>query len=105
MKFAEENGQIKRYDGKTFGPSADWDDAVLTGAARHVEMWYYDVHGGERNNNYITHLKAGETATVHMAWLVPEEELAYLYLNLDSYGDSYNLCDHSLEVGYVDIRQ
>ena len=105
MKFAEENGQVKRYDGRAFGPNADWDDAVPAGAARHVEMWYYDVHGGERHNNYITHLKAGETATVHMAWLVPEEELPYLYLNLDSYGDSYDLCDHSLEVGYVDIRR
>ena len=105
MKFSEENGQVKCYDGKPFGSNAEWDDAVLTGAARHVEMWYYDVHGGERRNNYITHLKAGETATVHMAWLVPEEELAYLYLNLDTYGDSYELCDHSLAVGYVDIRQ
>ena len=47
-------------------------------------MWYYDVHGGERHNNYITNLKAGETATVHMAWLVPEDELGCLYLNLDT---------------------
>lgn len=105
MKIVEENGAVRCYDGKAPGQNAAWDDAVPAGAARHVEMWYYDVHGGERSNNYISSLKAGETATVHMAWLVPEEELAYLYLNLDTYGDSYDLCEHSLEVGYVDIRQ
>lgn len=105
MKIVEENGAVRCYDGKVPGQNAAWDDAVPAGAARHVEMWYYDVHGGERSNNYISSLKAGETAAVHMAWLVPEEELAYLYLNLDTYGDSYDLCEHSLEVGYVDIRQ
>ncbi len=105
MKIVEENGAVRCYDGKAPGQNAAWDDAVPAGAARHVEMWYYDVHGGERSNNYISSLKAGETAAVHMAWLVPEEELAYLYLNLDTYGDSYDLCEHSLEVGYVDIRR
>lgn len=105
MKFVEEDGKVKCYDGKTAAQTGAWDEAVLTGAARHVEMWYYDVHGGEQGNNYISRLMAGETATVHMAWLVPKEELAYLYLNLDTYGDSYELSGHSLEVGYVDIRQ
>lgn len=105
MKFVEEDGEVKCYDGKMPGQTAVWDEAVLKGAAHHVEMWYYDVHGGEQGNNYISRLMAGETATVHMAWLVPEEELAYLYLNLDTYGDSYELSEHSLEVGYVDIRQ
>ncbi len=105
MKIVEEDGQMRLYTGKASGENAAWDDAVPTGAARFTEMWYYDVHGGERRNNYITNLKAGETATVHMAWLVPEEELGYLYLNLDTYGGSYEFCQSSLAVGYVDIRQ
>lgn len=63
-------------------------------------MWYYDVHGGERHNNYITNLKAGETATVHMAWLVPEEELDCLYLNLDTHGGAYEI--DPAGIGYVD---
>lgn len=76
MKIVEENGAVRCYDVKAPGQNAAWDDAVPAGAARHVEMWYYDVHGGERSNNYINSLKASKTATVHMAWLVPEEQLA-----------------------------
>ncbi|MDE7272232.1 MAG: DUF4367 domain-containing protein [Lachnospiraceae bacterium] len=105
MKIVEEDGQMKLYTGKASGESAAWDDAVPAGLAGFTEMWYYDVHGGERGNNYITNLKAGETATVHMAWLVPEEELEYLYLNLDTFGGSYEFSESSLEIGYVDIRQ
>lgn len=33
-------------------------------------MLYYDVHGGERDNNYIGEIKAGETKTVHVAFLL-----------------------------------
>lgn len=105
MKIVEENGQMKIYTGKESGGSSIWDDAVPAGIAHYSEMWYYDVHGGERRNNYITDLKAGETATVHMAWLVPEEELGYLYLNLDTFGGINEFCESSLELGYVDIRQ
>lgn len=105
MKIVEENGQMKMYTGEASDKSVAWDGAVYTGLARNREMWYYDVHGGERKNNYITDLKAGETATVHMAWLVPEEELGYLYLNLDTSGGSYEFSESSLGLGYVDIRQ
>ena len=40
-----------------------------------------------------------------MAWLVPEEELSYLYLDLNTSGSSFEFCEESLAVGYVDIRQ
>lgn len=105
MKIVEENGQMKMYTGKASDGSAAWDDAVPAGLAGNREMWYYDVHGGEQGNNYITDLKAGELATVHMAWIVPEEELGYLYLNLDTSGGSYEFSESSLALGYVDIRQ
>ena len=105
MKIVEENGQMKMYTGKASDGSAAWDDAEPAGLAGNREMWYYDVHGGEKGNNYITDLKAGESATVHMAWIVPEEELGYLYLNLDTFGGSYEFSESSLALGYVDIRQ
>lgn len=105
MKIVEQDDQMSIYTGKASDESAAWDDAVPAGIAHNTEMWYYDVHGGERRNNYITNLKAGETATVHMAWLVPEEELGYLYLNLDTSGGSYEFSESSLDVGYVDIRR
>ena len=60
--------------------------------------------GGERNNNYIDSILPGETKTVHMGWIVTEEELGSLYLSLDTYG-GLEFSDSSLELGYVDIRQ
>lgn len=105
LKIVEENDQMKLYKGKASDESIVFDEAVPQGVAHFTEMWYYDVHGGERHNNYITNLKAGETVTVHMAWLVPEEELKYLYLDLNTSGSSYAFCEESLAVGYVDIRQ
>lgn len=105
VKIAERDGQMEIYEGKASDGSAAWDEAVPAGAAHYAEMWYYDVHGGERRNNYITDLKAGGTAIVHMAWLVPEEDLGYLYLNLCTFGGGSEFSEEALAVGYVDIRQ
>ncbi len=105
MKITEADGQMKLYTGEEPQEGDAWDAAVLTGAAWHQEMYYYDVHGGERGNNYIASIKPGETVTVHMGWIVPEEELEYLYLNLDSFGGVYEFDTHALLTGYVDIRQ
>ncbi len=69
------------------------------------EMYYYDVHGGERNNNYIPSIKAGETVTVHMGFIVMEEELPSMYLNLANEGGCLEFSEAALELGYVDIRQ
>lgn len=95
-KLIESNGQAVRYNGEEPKEGDNWNVAEITGIARYQEMWYYDVHGGERHNNYISSIKPGETVTVHMAWLVPEEELGYLYLSLSPYGAEREL---------VDIRQ
>lgn len=95
-KIIESNGQAVWYNGEEPKEGDSWDVAEIAGEAIHQEMWYYDVRGGERHNNYISSIKPGETATVHMAWLVPEEELGYLYLSLDPYG---------AESEFVDIRQ
>lgn len=105
VKMTESGNQMKMYYGREPESGEDWDEAVLDGPAAHMEMYYYDVHGGERNNNYIAGIAPGETVTVHMAWFVPEEELEYLYLNLDNYSGSYEFADTALAMGYVDIRQ
>ena len=101
VKMTEDNDNMKMYYGEE---GSDWDEVRYTEAAMHQEMWYYDVHGGERNNNYIESIEPGETVTVHMAWLVPEEELGYIYLNMDSYGGAYEFSETALSAGYVDIR-
>ena len=67
-----------------------------------AEVGAYDVHGGERGNNYIDTLKSGETVTVHAAFAVPADKLGEMYLNLDNTGDT----ESALENGWmVDIRK
>lgn len=81
-----------------------WTMASNRGLSAFQEMYYYDVFGGERNNNYIESIKPGETAVVHMGWIVTEEELDSLYLSLDTYGGLV-FTESALALGYVDIRQ
>ena len=69
------------------------------------EMDYYDVRGGERNNNYIPSIKPGETVTVHLAKVVNEDELDKMYLVLDGEGNRLEFSENALKAGYVDIRQ
>ncbi len=104
VRIIKEGTKVKMYNGEEAKEGSAWDCAQITGAANYWEMWYYDVHGGEKGNNYIMNLKPGETETVHMAWIVSEEELEYLYLSFDTYG-GYELSERALEIGYVDIRQ
>ena len=67
-----------------------------------AEVGAYDVHGGERGNNYIDTLKPGETVTVHEAFAVPADKLGEMYLNLDGTGEAQS----ALENGWmVDIRK
>lgn len=104
LKLAENDGQMTIYREQPQANDA-WDVAQITGMAQWQEMYYFDVRGGERNNNYIDSINPGETVTVHMGWFVPEEDLEYLYLNLDTFGGCYEFDSHALAVGYVDIRQ
>ena len=69
------------------------------------EMIYYDVRGGERENNYLKNIQPGETKVVHMAWVVTEEELSDLYISLNTSSGGYEFSESSLKTGYVDIRQ
>lgn len=104
-RIREAGGQVQIVPEETPSGSEEWDRAINHGLSYIQEMIYYDVHGGERNNNYIASIKPGETVTVHMAFLATEEELPTLYLNLNPSGGSYEFSDSSLEIGYVDIRQ
>lgn len=65
------------------------------------ELMYSDVSGGHRNNNYIPEIKPGKTTTVHMAWIVNEDELDKLYLD---FCGEYPLTKESLETGLVDLN-
>lgn len=104
-RIREEGGQMRMIAEEEPAVGDEWEMAVNQGLSDRRGMIYYDVHGGERGNNYIGSIKAGETVTVHMAWIVTEEELNMLYLTLDTSGGDYEFTDSSLDIGYVDIRQ
>ncbi|MEY8389921.1 DUF4367 domain-containing protein [Lachnospiraceae bacterium 45-W7] len=104
-RIAEVDGKMQIVEDEQPGEGEEWQRAINHGLSSFWEMTYYDVHGGERGNNYIASIKPGETVTVHVAWIVLEEELDNLYLNLDPSGGCYEFDDTSLATGYVDIRQ
>lgn len=101
-RIRQVDGQVQILQDEMPADNSEWDRTVNHGLSDSREMLYYDVHGGEKGNNYIERILPGETVTVHMAWVVMEEELETLYLNLDPSGDGYEFSDCSL---YVDIRQ
>jgi len=88
--------------------SKGYDYAEATGAYFYDGLEYYDVRSERSDSgpNYIDHLEPGESVTIQMAWIVNEDELDKMYLNLGSInrGDKY-FSDYDMQVGYVDIRQ
>ena len=104
VRIRENDGQMQIVTEEFPAEGDSWDRAVNQGLSRFTEMIYYDVHGGERNNNYITSISPGETAVVHMAWIVTEEELDTLYISLNTSGGT-EFTEESLQMGYVDIRR
>lgn len=78
-----------------------WDDVAKT-----PEMQYYNVSEDYGNGkNYISSLKPDESIQVNMAWIVTENDLDHLYLNLNGDGAAYQFSDSILETGLVDISQ
>ena len=112
MRICEKDGNMQvcfkgwgNSDYETPKAGDVWTQAINRGYSAFWTMQYFDVTGGERANNYIDCIKPGETATVHMAWVVNEEELGSLYLSLDTFGGADAFTDSALALGYVDIRQ
>lgn len=99
----EEEGAFTIYDRAKL--KQEGDEVSYAGPGSFGEMQFYDVHGGERSNNYIPSLNPGETISIQMARIINEDELPYMYLDLCSSGSSYEISEESLKQGYVDIRQ
>lgn len=105
VKADEENGTWTIYHRDQGRENTD----VAFCAAHGVtdgEMWYLAVDGNHRGaKNHLAALNPGEKATVHLAWIVPEDELGKLLLDLSGTGSWYQFGEDALAVGYVDIRQ
>ena len=82
------------------------DYSDLYRAVHTSEMTYYSVSENYGNGgNYISSLKPGESKQVNMAWIVNENELDHIYLNLNGEGGAYQFSDSTIKTGLVDICQ
>ena len=52
---------------------------------------------------YISSLKPNESMQVDMAWIVNENDLDHMYLNLNGDGGAFQFTDSALKSGVVDI--
>ncbi|MDD3219420.1 MAG: hypothetical protein PHC41_13590 [Lachnospiraceae bacterium] len=103
MQLSHEDGRYQIYD-QTEQSGTDYDFVTGDGAAHTGEMTYYSVSEDYGNGeNYISSLKAGESIQVNMAWIVNEQDLDNMYLNLSGDGAVYEFSESMLKAGLVDI--
>ena len=76
-----------------------WDSGLTLDG----EMWYNNARNSI-GKNYISSLAAGESTQVNVAWIVNEEDLGRMYLEVSGYGASLNGPDTDL-AQLVDVRQ
>lgn len=103
--IANKDGMYQIYDVREQSGD-DYDRISWSGAAHTGEMTYCSVSEDYGDGgNYIESLKPRESITVKMAWIVNENDLANMYLNLDGEGGTYQFSDSMLKTGLVDIRK
>lgn len=100
-----EDGAYQIYD-PTEQSGNDYDRVIWDGVARTAEMTYNSISEDYGDGgNYISSLKPGESIQVNMAWIVNENDLNNMYLNLNGDGAAYEFSDSMLKTGLVDIYQ
>ena len=104
LTMTRENGKAQIYvSAEQAGDGYDritWDGAAHTG-----EMVYYSVSENYGNGgNYISSIKPGESVQLNMAWIVNENDLENLYLNVTGDGAAYEFSENIMKNGLVEIR-
>ena len=104
LTMTRENGKVQIYvSAEQAGDGYDritWDGAAHTG-----EMVYYSVSENYGNGgNYISSIKPGESVQLNMAWIVNENDLKNLYLNVTGDGAAYEFSENIMKNGLVEIR-
>ena len=83
-----------------------YDYISWAGVAKTGGMVYYSISENYGNGgNYISSIKPGESVQLNMAWIVNENDLKNLYLNVTGDGASYEFSEYILKKGLVDIRK
>ena len=102
MRLKQENGKYQIYSHSGEG----YDYIIGDGVASAIGMTYFSQKEAYGNGgNYISSLKPGERVQVAMAWIVNENDLGNIYLNLCGSGGSLEFSEDVLRTGLVDIRQ
>ena len=105
LTLTKENGKAQLYI-PTEQAGDGYDYISWTGVAKTGEMVYYSVSENYGNGgNYISSIKPGESVQLNMAWIVNENDLKNLYLNVTGDGASYEFSEYILKKGLVDIRK
>ena len=105
MLLNHENGIYQICNRAEFS-GEDYDRVIWDGVAHTAEMTYYSVSEDYGNGgNYISSLKPGESIQVNMAWIVNENELDHMYLNLNGEGGGFQFSNSTVKSGVVDICQ
>lgn len=103
MLMKHEDGQYKVYSADEES-GENYDYVMGDGIAHTGEMTYSNVKESYGNGgNYISSLKPGESIDIEMAWIVNEDNLKDMYLNLNGNGGAYSIEDSDLEMGVVYI--
>ena len=104
-KYVFDTSGFNGLDKNKTADGAGYDEIVGNSAAKLMEMTYYSATENEGNGgNYIS-LKAGESKQVRMAWIVNEQDLSNLCLDLNQCMDMAGLTEDYFKPGIVDIRQ
>ena len=83
----------------------DYDDVQWDGGLSiDGGMWYYESQN-DIGKNYISGLAAGESTQVKVAWIMNEEDLGRMYLEVSGYGVNLNYPGNEGLAQLVDVRQ
>lgn len=81
-----------------------YDKIEGSSVARTAEMGYFDVKDSDMSGkNAIETLEPGASVTVNMAWIVNENDIDHMYLNLAPEGVDYEFTDTILDTGLVKL--
>lgn len=103
MLMQHEKGRYQVYTAEG-AVGKGFDYVMEQGAAQAGEMTWYSVKENYGNGgNYIPSLKPGESRSVEMAWIINENQLKDMYLNLSGSGSAYEIDAETAQKGVVYI--
>ena len=106
MMFLKQEGNNYQIYDKSESGGENYDRVTGDSTAHRREMTYYSIKEDYGNGgNYIPSLKPGESVRADMAWIVNENDLDYLYLNLCGDGALFEFSKSVIETGVTRVAK